>query len=115
MPLIDRDALLADIAETIESSGCVNHEKEIMECIECAPAVDLVRRGIWLNFIGDFSTAECDKCGEIYEVSPDAEPREDYFNAFKQFYKFCPSCGAKMDKSKPGDSHQFKTDGDGDG
>lgn len=54
----------------------------------------------WINFVGDFSTAECNKCGEVYEVSPDEEPCEDYFNAFKKFYKFCPSCGALMDGGK---------------
>lgn len=51
----------------------------------------------WINFAGDFSTAECSECGEVYEVSPDEKPREDYFNAFRQCYKFCPTCGARMD------------------
>lgn len=55
-----------------------------------------VVHGEWLNFYNNFSTAECSECGEVYEVSPDEKPSEDYFNAFKQFYKFCPSCGAKM-------------------
>lgn len=53
--------------------------------------------GQWLNFYNDFSTAECDKCGECYEVSPEEKPKEEFFNAFKQFYKFCPHCGAKME------------------
>ena len=56
-----------------------------------------VRRGRWLNFYGDFSTAECDICAEIYEVSPDEPCRKEFFDAFKEFYKFCPNCGAKMD------------------
>lgn len=34
--LIDKDALLADIADTIDNSGCVNHEREIMDCIRYA-------------------------------------------------------------------------------
>ena len=61
---------------------------------EVAPVV----HGEWLNFTGDFSTAECNQCGELYEVSPDEKPCEDFFSAFKKFYKFCPNCGAKMDK-----------------
>ena len=56
-----------------------------------------VRHGRWLNFYGDFSTAECDICAEIYEVSPDEPCRKEFFDAFKEFYKFCPNCGAKMD------------------
>lgn len=67
---------------------------------EYAPVV----HGEWLNFYNDFATAECSECGECYEVSPDEKPREDYFNAFKQFYKFCPSCGAVMDGKD--DSHE---------
>ena len=56
-----------------------------------------VVHGEWLNFTGDFSTAECNQCGELYEVSPDEKPCEDFFSAFKKFYKFCPNCGAKID------------------
>ena len=33
MRLIDVDALIADIHITIDNSGCVNHEKEIMDCV----------------------------------------------------------------------------------
>lgn len=50
----------------------------------------------WLNFYGEYSEAECSKCGDLFEVSPDEQPRKEYFDAFKQFYKFCPSCGAAM-------------------
>ena len=62
-----------------------------------AADVARVRHGRWLNFYGDFSTAECDICAEIYEVSPDESPRKEFFDAFKEFYKFCQNCGAKMD------------------
>ena len=39
---IDADALLSDIERTIEESGCVNHEGEIMDCIRYASEVDAV-------------------------------------------------------------------------
>ena len=58
--------------------------------------VEKVCRGEWLNFYNDFSTAECSKCGELFEVSPDETPKEEFFKAFKKFYHFCPSCGAPM-------------------
>ena len=43
MRLIDKDALLSDIERTIEESGCVNHEGEIMDCVWYAPSVDAVQ------------------------------------------------------------------------
>ena len=58
--------------------------------------VEKAWRGEWLNFYNDFSTAECSKCGELFEVSPDETPKEEFFKAFKKFYHFCPSCGAPM-------------------
>ena len=72
----------------------------VLYCIDHIPAADVspVRHGRWLNFYGDFSTAECDICAEIYEVSPDEPCRKEFFDAFKEFYKFCPNCGAKMNE-----------------
>ena len=39
---IDADALIADIKATIDGSGCVNHEGEILDCIEYAETADVV-------------------------------------------------------------------------
>ena len=71
----------------------------IIEDLTKFPAADVapVRHGEWLNFYGDFSTAECELCAELYEVSPDESPQKEYFDAFKEFYRYCPNCGAKMD------------------
>ena len=43
--------LLSDIERTIEESGCVNHEGEIMDCVRCASEVDAapVVRGEWIR------------------------------------------------------------------
>ena len=40
---IDADALISDIERTIEGSGCVNHESEIMDCVRYATEVDAVQ------------------------------------------------------------------------
>ena len=93
---IDRDA----VYDAISVDGGLNaYEKAYcIDIVRKIPAADVapVRHGSWLNFYGDFSTAECDICAEIYEVSPDEYPRKEFFDAFKEFYKFCPNCGADM-------------------
>ena len=58
--------------------------------------VEKVWRGEWLNFYNDFSTAECSKCGELFDVSDTDENLKVLFDAFKKYYRFCPSCGAPM-------------------
>ena len=65
------------------------------------PAADVapVLHGKWLNSYNDFSCAECDRCGTIFEVT-DNETDEGLWNAFKLSYKYCPNCGAKMDERK---------------
>lgn len=93
MRLIDADALLSDIERTIEESGCINHEGEIMDCVWYATEVDAVpvARGEWKRDIGDrHSSGEyryCTACGG---------------NAFHLYgmirnYNYCPNCGAKME------------------
>ena len=42
MELIDREALLADMSQTVENSGCVYHEDEIIDCVKYAPTIDAV-------------------------------------------------------------------------
>ena len=73
--------------------------RDCIDLLDSIPAADVapVRRGEWLNFYGDFSTAECELCAELHEVSPDESPQKEYFDAFKEFYRYCPNCGAKMD------------------
>ena len=93
---IEREEALSAIKQAFEKGeGPSLYIKRI-------PAADVapVRHGEWLNFYGDFSTAECELCAELYEVSPDESPQKEYFDAFKEFYRYCPNCGAKMDKEE---------------
>ena len=50
--------------------------------------------GEWVP-ISDGDMAECSECGECFEVSESGGMAA--FELFRQFYKFCPNCGAKMD------------------
>jgi len=83
--LIDANALMADIESTIEQSGCVNHDGEIMDCIRYAPTIDPVKHAEWIKT--DENKVKCGNCGE---------EDYDYLNDFI----YCPSCGARMDGEK---------------
>lgn len=126
MRLIDADALLSDIERTIEESGCVNHESEIMDCVRYAPTVDAapVVRGEWNYTIKkgscmDYSvTAKCSKCGwdwfskdgvgnysavfGAFITNGDSKPEEAERFLLKNArannkLNYCPNCGAKME------------------
>ena len=63
MRLIDKDELLSDIERTIEESGCVNHEDEIMDCVWYASDVDAVP----VVRCKDCAHGRYDDEGEMYE------------------------------------------------
>lgn len=71
-----------------------------MRCVEHAEAEDVapVIHGEWLDFCGNFETAECSVCGERFEVSFNGEANGALFSGFKKEYRYCPYCGAKMDE-----------------
>lgn len=104
--LIDADALAMELLSITYLScdggyykGRVDERDDTLQRIRNAPTIE-PKRGEWLDFGGDFSTAECDQCEAIYEVSPEEKPCKKYFNAFRQSYKFCPNCGADMRKGE---------------
>lgn len=51
------------------------------------------RTGHWVE-IGDepYDTWECDNCGFVIDGSGCVDPDE-----YRDIYKFCPNCGAKME------------------
>ncbi len=100
--LIDADKLKDAVYESfapyqMEWARTIHQTNKTIDAQPTVEAVPVIH-GEWLNFYGDFSTAECNKCSSLYEVSPNDEPEEEFFNAFKQFYNFCPNCGADMRK-----------------
>ena len=81
---IIREAIIADIEQTIENSGCVNHEREIIDCVRYATAADVVQvvHARWVATSPGEPEETCGNCG--------ARSRWFYEN-------YCPNCGAKMD------------------
>lgn len=55
-----------------------------------------VEKGKWIDAYDDFSTAKCNKCGELFDVSDTGENLNVLFDAFKKYYRFCPACGTPM-------------------
>lgn len=126
MRLIDADATLSDIERTIEASGCVNHEEEMMDCIRYAPTIAAAPgvQGKWDYTIKkgscmDYSvTAKCSKCGWDWFSKDGVGNYSTVFGAFitngdskpeeaERFLlenarannklNYCPNCGAKME------------------
>ena len=90
--LISRSALLEKMSEL---NGWDEYNEGVGAChrlVDFAPAVDAepVRHGIWTS-IADGDMAECSECGECYDTETEG------VIVFSKFYRFCPSCGAKMD------------------
>lgn len=72
------------MAEYIEREALMRNLKQfapeqltplIESLIQKQPAEDVVevRHGKWLNFYGDYSTAECSVCGEVYDAIQPSE------------------------------------------
>ena len=93
MRMIDKDALLSDIERTIEESGCVNHEGDIMDCVRYAPEVDAVPvvRGKWVEAksgvmsVWPLGQVMCSVCGQRMP------------SQWKKMPPYCYGCGAKME------------------
>jgi hypothetical protein len=93
MRLIDVDALLADIEKTIEESGLVNHEVEIMDCIRYAPEINNKTHGEWVEAksggMSVYPTGQvmCSICKQRMPAQ------------WKKMPPYCYGCGAKMEES----------------
>ena len=88
---IERTALLGSIADDVAPLNMAM----VFRHIHNAPAADVapVRHGEWIP-ISDGEGAECSECGEYYCVEGNHDMES--FKLFCRFYRFCPSCGAKM-------------------
>ena len=99
---IERETALKIIdnyAETVEGDDCkaiVDAVCDIVAIICPAADVEPVKHGMWNDFYGDYKVAKCSNCGMEYEVSDTGAALLMLFKAFKEYYKFCPACGAKM-------------------
>lgn len=102
MRLIDADGLSKSIYDNVSApyEDAVAAKEDCLRAIEEAPTIDAVPvvHGRWVNFYGDFSIAECSECESQFEVTFDDESNGALWDGFRQFYNYCPTCGAKMDR-----------------
>lgn len=78
----------------------VDSAVDLVNEIEKIPEVKIPKRhGKWLNFYGDFSAAECSVCGELFDNISN-EVSKGLYDLFYLNYKFCPNCGARMDRKE---------------
>lgn len=97
---ISRATVLSDIEQTIENSGCVNHEREIIDCVRYADAADVapVVHARWIETPKDgWTRMECSGCGHSYYVPANINPIE-----WADDRNYCVKCGSRMDG---GESH----------
>lgn len=113
MRLIDADALkdnlvndmVVDGWETITAymegkrgrSGYIDGIVDALACIENADTVDPVKHGKWKERTIDDEErmVYCSVCGDEYR-----EQEVDLADWVKDFFNFCPNCGAKMERSE---------------
>lgn len=88
-------------AEIERNRRIIKMHEAVIEILEkdYIPAADVepVKHGRWNDFYGDYKVAKCSKCSEEYEVSDTNAGLAILFKAFKEYYKFCPKCGTRMD------------------
>lgn len=91
--------IIPSICSCVQGPNAERLKKFCIDTVNNVSAADVapVVHGKWLNFYNDYSCAECDRCGTIFEVT-DNETDEGLWNVFKLSYKYCPNCGAKMDE-----------------
>lgn len=92
-----------------------NDLRQSMDTINEQPTIDPVKHGRWeMDTDPDDGDCRCSSCRRCI----DALHRRNHARLaalgyeLNTFYKFCPSCGAKMDEPKLVDSHQVKMDGE---
>lgn len=88
MRIIDADNLFRDKVFLVSNSDSLEAIKKIMNIIDEAPTIDAepVRHGKWIGKpIGGYSTVRCSACGDVFLENNGK-------------WKYCPTCGAKMDE-----------------
>lgn len=88
---IKREDVIEKIKERINNPAIIGW---LIDIISSFPAADVaeVRHGKWItpHWCNSTSCANCSECG--------FEAQHGEYQGVQDYYKLCPSCGAKMDE-----------------
>ena len=102
---IERKALMHDIMRTVivsEKTGYTNPElkgiNKVIDRIKAQPTADVQEVKYGKNVTTEHPVDEfiCSECGIVFKDFSEYIPEEDVYREF--YFKYCPNCGAKMDK-----------------
>lgn len=100
---IEREVLIKQfetLKEKAETLRDVVYLESILAVIYTTPTADVqeVRHGKWIEYDNGIQT--CSECGYMTEDCTEKKYSQDgdYCYLCEYEYKFCPNCGAKMDK-----------------
>lgn len=99
---IERGALIDKISK-LKTGGIFTEafKKVVLEIISNQPTDDVqeVRRGKNVTTMNPVDEFECSECGFVCEIQESIYDDEHTLDCQREYNpKFCPNCGAKMDK-----------------
>lgn len=61
------------------------------------PVIKVAPEGTWIDVMENYEVARCNRCGDEFDaIVPAEKASREWWEVFCNEYRYCPSCGAKM-------------------